>query len=116
MIATMSREQLQRKLEHGGNLVLVEALPASDFEDGHLPGAVNLPPDRVRELAADVLPNKDAEIVIYCANVHCNASEKVAGELAELGYPNVRVYQGGKEDWIDAGLPLAGAVVLATPY
>src|SRR5262245_47978263 len=62
MIATISRQQLQRKLEHGGNLILVEALPTSDFEEGHLPNAVNLPPDRVRELAADVIPNKDAEI------------------------------------------------------
>lgn len=116
MIATISREQLQRKLAHGGNVVLVEALPTSEFEDGHLPGAVNLPPDRVRDLAADVIRAKDAEIVVYCGSAACNASDNVARELEALGYSNVRVYKGGKEDWISAGLPLEGAVVLATPY
>jgi rhodanese-related sulfurtransferase len=32
-------------------------------------------------------------------------AENVARELAALGYTNVRDYAGGKQDWIDAGLP-----------
>jgi rhodanese-related sulfurtransferase len=32
-------------------------------------------------------------------------SDKAARELAALGYTNVRDYSGGKQDWIDAGLP-----------
>jgi rhodanese-related sulfurtransferase len=37
------------------------------YDDAHLPGAVNLPPGRVAELAPRLLPDKDAEIVVYCS-------------------------------------------------
>jgi hypothetical protein len=34
--------------------------------DSHLPGALNLPPDKVAEMAPTLLPDKEAEIVLYC--------------------------------------------------
>jgi len=42
-------------------------LPEKSYREAYLPGAVNVPFDRVRELAPDRLPDKDAEIVVYCA-------------------------------------------------
>jgi rhodanese-related sulfurtransferase len=66
MVATISREQLKSRLDHGGNLILVETLPEADFHEAHLPGAINLPPERVPELAPQLLPDKEAEIVVYC--------------------------------------------------
>ena len=113
MVATISREQLQRKLEHGGNVILIETLPESEFHEAHLPGAVNLPPDHKHALS---LPDKDAEIVVYCSGPECDAAEVAARELMALGYNNVRVYSGGKLDWIAAGLPTVSGVPLATPY
>jgi len=46
----------------------VETLDPERYREGHLPGAVNLPPDKVKEMAASVLPDKSAEIITYCAN------------------------------------------------
>ena len=43
---------------------------------------------------------------MYCAGATCHSSEGVARELRETGYSSVRRY-GGKQDWIDAGLPIA---------
>jgi rhodanese-related sulfurtransferase len=37
------------------------------YEAAHLPGALNLPPGRVAELAPGLLPEKDIEIVVYCS-------------------------------------------------
>ena len=67
MMATISREELKAKLDRGDEFVLVEALPRAAYEKAHLPGAVNLPPDLVEDLAAERLPDKDADIVVYCA-------------------------------------------------
>jgi rhodanese-related sulfurtransferase len=39
-----------------------------EFAKGHIPRAVNIPMDRVKELAPRLLPNKDAQIVTYCMN------------------------------------------------
>ena len=68
MVETISRDELKQKMEGGDRFVLVETLSATAFEHAHLPGAVNLPPDRVKELAGKLLPDKSADIVVYCAN------------------------------------------------
>ena len=68
MVATISRDELKEKIERGDKFRLVETLPQVAYEHAHLPGAVNLPPDRVRELAPQLLPDKSAEIVVYCAS------------------------------------------------
>ena len=65
---TVSREELKRKMDGGESFVLVETLQAVAYQHGHLPGAVNLPPDRVRELAPRLLPDKSAEIIVYCSS------------------------------------------------
>ena len=84
---------------------LVEALGPAFFADAHLPGAVNIPPDRVDVLAPRLLPERDALVVVYCSGT-CTNSDSTARRLASLGYTDVRVYNGGKEDWIEAGLPV----------
>ena len=68
--------------------------------------ARNFPHGRARELAATVVPRKDAEIVVYCASATCANSGIAANVLATLGYDNVRVFTGGKQEWEEAGLPL----------
>jgi rhodanese-related sulfurtransferase len=107
----IDRNTLQHKL---GRVTLVEALPEKYWRDGHLPGAKHLPHDQVRQLAPSVLPDKDAEIVAYCASATCQNSHIAAKTLVQLGYTNVAVYGGGKQDWQDAGLPVEqGAAVAA---
>jgi len=55
--------------------------------------------------ASVVLPGRDAAIVTYCSNPACPNSGQVADRLTALGYPNVRKYREGIEDWVAAGLP-----------
>ena len=76
------------------------------FDTEHLPGAINLPHDRVRELAPELLPDRGARIVTYCANTPCQNSGIAAATLVTMGYSDVREYAEGKQDWIDAGLPV----------
>lgn len=45
-------------------------------------------------------------MITYCAGPTCHASARAASELAALDYRNVRHYEGGKQDWASAGLPL----------
>jgi rhodanese-related sulfurtransferase len=68
MIATISRDELKLKIDRGEQFLLVETLPATAYHHAHLPGAINLPPDQVTQLARTILPDKAAEIVVYCAN------------------------------------------------
>ena len=99
----IDRNTLQAKL---GQVTLAEALPEKYYRDGHLPGAKHLPHDQVRQLAPAVLPDKGAEIVVYCASRTCQNSHIAAKVLEQMGYANVAVYAGGKQDWQEAGLAL----------
>lgn len=106
MTTFLTREQLQSRLASDRRVVLLEALPAHYFLDGHLPGAKHLPHVRVGALVPAIVPDKKTPIIVYCASATCNNSHIAALKLEALGYTDVSVYSGGKQDWTDAGLPL----------
>lgn len=65
-VATITRDELREKIERGDELALFEVLPTPYWRKHHLPGARSLPPDRVRELVPQLVPDRGAEIVLYC--------------------------------------------------
>jgi rhodanese-related sulfurtransferase len=87
--------------------IVAEILAPRYFASGHLPGALNLPLEGFAENAARLLPDKAAEIVVYCASQTCANSDLAERKLRELGYQSLRVYKGGKAAWQEAGLALA---------
>jgi rhodanese-related sulfurtransferase len=66
-LATISRDELKQKLDNKDYFFLVETLAPEYYNHTHLPGAINVPTDKVRELAPTLLPEKTADIVVYCA-------------------------------------------------
>ena len=106
MTDTITRDEIRARLDRGDAITLVEALPPRYFDEAHLPGAINIPHDRVRELAPSLLPDKNAAIAVYCASTECNNSKIATDLLRSLGYGNAREYVDGKKDWIEAGLPV----------
>ena len=98
-----------------GTVTVVEALPAQYFEQGHLPGAINIPHTEVRALAPQLLSDKDAAIVVYCAGPTCPQSGQAAAKLVTLGFTNVRAYEGGLEEWKEAGLPVERRELAGSP-
>ena len=105
MTPTITLDELRAKLDAREDVILVEALGPLYYEDAHLPGAINIPHDQVDELAPELLPDKDAEVVVYCANGPCKNSGIASRRLLDLGYTDVRDYHEGKAEWIAAGLP-----------
>jgi rhodanese-related sulfurtransferase len=89
----------------GNGVRLVEALGPPFFADVRLPGAINIPPGRVDDLASRLLPDRSAMVVVYCSRT-CSNADAVASRLVEMGYLDVRVFAEGKETWIEAGLPV----------
>jgi rhodanese-related sulfurtransferase len=110
-LAEISRDELVALLDGGEALVLVDALGPISYGAAHLPGAINIPPERVDALADRRIPSLDRLVVVYCANPACESSVEVAERLVGLGYRNVLHYAGGKEDWAAAELPLEGSRV-----
>ena len=78
---------------------VIDVREASEFEQGHIPGAVNIP---IRTLAQnlDQVPT-DQPVLVYCASGHRAGMATAA--LRELGYDNVKAFSGGWKAWSEAG-------------
>ena len=110
-VPQVDRDELRRLLDSGADLVLIDALAPMAYAHSHLPGAVNITPDWVDGRAQRRIPNLGTEVIVYCSDSECMSSVRVAEQLLELGYRNVRHYAGGKRDWVEAGLPVEGGRV-----
>ena len=63
MPQAIGRDRVRDLVDRGAQLV--EVLPAEEFEDEHLPGAVNLPLQRVDRSALERL-DPSRPVVVYC--------------------------------------------------
>ena len=70
MEPTISTEDLKAKLDSKDGITVVETLAPERYREAHIPGALNIPPEQIKELAPQLLPDKDAEIITYCTNTH----------------------------------------------
>jgi rhodanese-related sulfurtransferase len=63
MPESIDRDRVQELLRAGAQLV--EVLPSEEYEDEHLPGAVNIP---IKELNADAAAQLDRArpVIVYC--------------------------------------------------
>ena len=67
-MTTISRQELQEKIDRRDSFYLFEVLPTMYWKKHHLPGAKSLPPDQVETLVPQLVPDKRSEIVVYCWN------------------------------------------------
>ncbi len=90
-----------------GEALFIDARPAAEFNELHVPQAINLTPDQVPAGVAEKLAGlaKDREIVVYCGQANCDLALKVAEKLQALGFTWVMVYVGGFRAWDEAGYP-----------
>ena len=84
--------------------VLLDVRSPESFEEGHVPGAVNLPHGRINERNLAAYP-KETLFVVYCSGPHCNGADRAAVNLARLGR-SVKKMIGGVTGWKDDGLDL----------
>lgn len=106
----ITRDELRELLDSDWGGTLVEVLSDEYFNQFHLPGAIQIPlGEHFQEQFLREVPDKDAQVVLYCLVHECTASAEAARQLEELGYTDVYDYEEGKTDWRDAGLPIEHA-------
>ena len=64
-VPEVSRDEILRRLGDP-SLVLVDVLPRASWESQRIPGAISLPVDDIPSQARALLPDLDADIVLYC--------------------------------------------------
>jgi hypothetical protein len=102
-VEKISLEELTARIDHGESFVLIETLPRYEYLSGHLPGAINIPANQIGEISASAVPDKTAEIVVYCLNPQCHASEKCCAGPGRLGHTSSCLPGGKLIAWFGAG-------------
>jgi rhodanese-related sulfurtransferase len=90
-------------LEEGQRFRLVDVREESEWNAGHLPGAVHLGKGILERDVEKAIPDLDAKIVLYCGGGYRSAL--AADNLQRMGYTDVWSMEGGIRGWRDAGYP-----------
>jgi rhodanese-related sulfurtransferase len=101
------RQMLSEKERDPKRVVLLDARPATDFAEGHLPTAQWLRPADLNSPAGlDPQISQHTSIVVYGDNPGSTVAKTVTKELLKRRLKRVRMFDGGVEAWVRAGYPL----------
>ena len=76
--------------------IIIDARTQSEYDEGHISGAILIPEYEIADRAENELPDKNQLILVYCRSGR--RSKIAAEELVKLGYTNVKEF-GGIIDW-----------------
>jgi rhodanese-related sulfurtransferase len=105
---TVGAAALRRRLNEGGEIALIDAREEGSFYESHLLMASCLPLSRLELLAAAMLPRKGVAVVVMDNGE--GQALRAARRLAEGGWRDVAVLDGGIKAWGAAGFPLYSGV------
>ena len=93
MPTSIDRQELQRLLTDESTQ-LVEVLPVDEYEDEHLPGAINIP---LKELNAATArkPKRSQPVIVYCSDYQSDTSPRPAARLESIGFQHALDYVAG---------------------
>ena len=92
-------KRVKRKL-----VTVLDVRPAEEYAAGHIPGAINVPVEKLEGFIARLPKRK--EVVAYCRGPYCLMSFVAVEKLRQRGF-RARRLENGLPEWRAAGLPVA---------
>ncbi len=92
----ISTDQAVSLMEEESGYIILDVRTSEEYNEKHIPGAVNIPNEVIGTDELSQLPDKEQLILVYCRSG--NRSKQASEKLAELGYTNVKEF-GGINDW-----------------
>ena len=95
-------DEVKKRLERGESLTIIDVREESEWEQGHVPGAIHLGKGIIERDIERMFPDADAELILYCGGGFRSAL--AADNLTRMGYRNAISMDGGMRGWREAGL------------
>jgi rhodanese-related sulfurtransferase len=105
-IQTCTIEDIYQQQQQGSPFCLVDVREESEWQQGHIAGAIHLGKGILERDIEAQIPEKRADIVLYCGGGFRSAL--AADNLQKMGYTHVRSMDGGIRAWREAGYPEEG--------
>jgi len=98
-MTNLTAEQLKERMAKEKDLLVINVLSDKIYQDCRIKGSINIPGSEIAEQAKAEGWPKDKKMVLYCANYACMASRMAHKTLTDLGFTNVKTYEGGTKEW-----------------
>jgi rhodanese-related sulfurtransferase len=95
---------VKAKLDRKERFHFIDVREDGEFEKDHATGALHLGRGILERDIEEKIPDKQAEIVLYCGGGYRSAL--AADSLGQMGYTSVQSMDGGIRAWREAGYPI----------
>src|SRR5262245_60989807 len=102
-VKQIETSELDRKIREDVGVQVWNVLNDEWFKGELFPGSRRVPLSELADTVRRSSLPKDAAVVVYCAGPTCSASREAAEALTDLGYSNVKAFEGGLEEWKKTG-------------
>ena len=92
----ISASDAKTRMDSGDTIVILDVRTQEEYDAGHIAGAILVPNETISDKQPELLPDLNAEILVYCRSG--NRSAQAAKKLIAIGYTNVADF-GGIIDW-----------------
>lgn len=92
----INAEEAMEIMEKESGYIILDVRTSEEFQEKHIPNAINIPNETIGNGEMKELPDKDQLILVYCRSG--NRSKQAAEKLVKLGYTNI-VEFGGINSW-----------------
>lgn len=93
---SITMDEAKKIFETEGDYLILDVRTAGEYASGHIPGAINVANEDIKDIEPAQLPEKNQVIYVYCRSG--NRSKQAAAKLAAMGYTNI-IEIGGIMDW-----------------
>jgi rhodanese-related sulfurtransferase len=97
-------EEVHRRQQAGERFLLVDVREDHEWQQGRVAGAIHLGKGIIERDVEKTVPDRDAEVVLYCGGGYRSAL--AADALRQMGYRNVVSMDGGWRRWRELGYPV----------
>lgn len=102
-VPEITTDEVAERLNNGEDLLLIDTREASEFKEGHLPGAIHLSKGVIERDIEQEIEDFNRELILYCGGGYRSA---LAGDnLLKMGFADVKSMAGGWREWTGKNLP-----------
>ncbi len=92
----ISQQEAKERMDKNSKVIILDVRTPQEFKDGHIAKAINVPNENINTEPPKELPDKNAEILVYCRSGH--RSKQASDKLVQMGYTNIYDF-GGINTW-----------------
>ncbi len=99
----ISQSQLQQLMKNDKQLIVLDVRTVEEFEEGHIPNALNIPHKELEARLAELSGAKHTQVVIYCRSGR--RAEVAKQVLVKNGFDQLDHLSGDFNEWTSNNLP-----------